>query len=389
MKRNSSLACFVSGAQPLARRLTHLFSRRSGWLAALAALRLLVPAPLQAASTIQFSTTTYAITEGAPEVAIVVQRANGLDTVVSVDFATTTNGNATAGMDYLDVSMNLTFLANETNKTVAVPILNDGFLEGLETFRVILTNASGDAVLGVRTNATVRITDNDDGLQLELPSYFVNEDAGTIKVRVLRRDDGDMPVSVNYATSNSTAVAGEDYLAAAGTLTFAPGENLQPVTVTLLNDAVRETNKLFRILLSNPSGGGVLGANPSATITITNTDDVVEFQAASVTNREGAAFTRIAVIRGESALASTVDATTANGTALAGLDYLGTTNTLTFAAGQRLKFIDVPLLNDGLKESSETFRVALSNPDWRGGIGGNIYTNRDGHDSRQRSRGGI
>jgi hypothetical protein len=51
MKTNSMSPCFLSGAQTLARRLTHLFLRRSGRLAALAALRLLVPDPLQAAVT--------------------------------------------------------------------------------------------------------------------------------------------------------------------------------------------------------------------------------------------------------------------------------------------------------------------------------------------------
>ena len=84
-------------------------------------------------------------------------------------------------------------------------------------------------------------------------------------------------------------------------------------------------------------------------------------------------------------MASTVDVTTANGTAIAGQDYTGVTNTLSFAPGERLKFIDVPMLNDGLKESSETFRIVLSNP--TGGAVLGIDANRDGHDSRQRSRG--
>jgi hypothetical protein len=51
MKTNPMSSCFLSGAQTLARRLTHRFMRRSGRLAALAALTLLVPDPLQAAVT--------------------------------------------------------------------------------------------------------------------------------------------------------------------------------------------------------------------------------------------------------------------------------------------------------------------------------------------------
>jgi hypothetical protein len=208
----------------------------------------------QAQSVVQFSASVYNATEDMPHAAFWVQRASELQSVVSVDVFTTTNGTAAAGGDYQPISTVLTFLAGETNKAVIVPILNDGAVESIKTFQVALTNASGGAVLGPRSSATVRITDNDGGLQLELANYLVNEDAGTLQVRILRRDDGNFPVSVDYATSNLTAVAGQDYVATEGTLTFAAGETLKPVTFTLINDAEWESNKTFRISLSNPSG---------------------------------------------------------------------------------------------------------------------------------------
>jgi polyhydroxybutyrate depolymerase len=311
-------------------------------------------------TTLQFSATSYTVAENAGSIALTVQRTGDTNTVAGVDYATT-DLSATNGLKYTAVSGTLAFGAGETNQTIRVPILNEGFVEGTKTFRVTLSNPT-NAVLGTRPIALVYITDNDKGLQLELTSYSVNEEAGAITIRVLRRDDGDFPVSVDYATTNLTAVAGQDYLDTAGTLTFAPGEVLKPVTVTLLNDAVRESSKTFRITLKNPAGGAVLGANPSATVTITDTDEVVRLPAASFTVREDAARVRFSVLRGESALAGTVDVTTANGAAIAGQDYTGVTNTLNFAAGERVKFIDVPVLNDGVKEPSETFRIVLSNP---------------------------
>ena len=312
-------------------------------------------------TTLQFSATSYTVAENAGSIALTVQRTGDTNTAASVDYATT-DLSATNGLKYTAVSGTLAFGAGETNQTIRVPILNEGFVEGTKTFRVTLSNPT-NAVLGTRPIALVYITDNDKGLQLELASYSVNEDAGAITIRVLRRDDGDFPVSVDYATTNLTAVAGQDYLDTAGTLTFAPGEVLKPVTVTLLNDAVREPSKTFRITLKNPAGGAVLGATSSATVTITdNTDEVVRFPAASFATWEDAARVRIPVLRGESALAGTVDVTTANGAAIAGQDYTGVTNTLNFAAGERVKFIDVPVLNDGIKEPSETFRILLGNP---------------------------
>jgi hypothetical protein len=207
---------------------------------------LLLGGPLQAASIIQFSATTYNVTEGMNQVEIAVQRTNDLDTVVSVDLATS-NLTATAGADYLDVSARLTFLAGETNQIVAVPILNDGLVEGIETFQVLLSNPTGGAELSTRSNATVRITDNDKGLQLEFAKYQVCEDEGSVLIGVLRGDDSSFPVTVEYATADGTALAGQDYTATSGKLEFAASERLKLIRVPILNDWLKEVDETFRL----------------------------------------------------------------------------------------------------------------------------------------------
>ncbi len=57
----------------------------------------------------------------------------------------------------------------------------------------------------------------------------------------------------------------------------------------------------------------------------------------------------------------TVDYATADGTAKAGEDYTATSGTLTFAAGERVKTVSVPILDDGHDEGHETFLLRLSN----------------------------
>ncbi len=52
---------------------------------------------------------------------------------------------------------------------------------------------------------------------------------------------------------------------------------------------------------------------------------------------------------------------TADGTAKAGSDYTATSGTLTFAAGESVKTIAVPILADRLDEPDETFTFTLSN----------------------------
>lgn len=314
-----------------------------------------------AASVIQFSAQSYAGIEGFPEMAVVVARSGDLDTVVSVDFVTK-DGTATAGEDYLSLSTNLTFQSSEITKIVAVPILNDGLVEAIETFQCLLSNPGAGAVLGTRVTATARITDNDKGLQLEFAQYSVNEDAGALTVRVVRLDDGDFPVSVDFSTAALTALPYVDYADVSGTLTFASAETVKQVTIPLVNDAVREATKNFKITLSNPAGGAPLGAIPSSTVTVTDTDNLMKFQSTAITTREDTAFVRLAVERGESAVASTVEFATADGAAISGKDYTGMTNVLHFAAGERRKFINVGLLNDGLKEATKTFKALLRNP---------------------------
>jgi hypothetical protein len=320
------------------------------------------PALLHAQSVIQFSATLYNVTEGTPEVAILVQRTNGLDTVVSADFATTTNGTATAGADYVEVSTTLTFLANETNKTVTVPILNDAAVEPIETFQVILTNATGGAVLGARSIATVRLTDNDPGFQLELLNYWVREDARSIVIAVTRGPEENLAATVNYATANITAIAGQDYTTTDGTLSFAADERRKLVTIPILNNSLRENDETFRLTLSAPTGDA-LGTRRIATVTIEDNDPGIQVEFANYWAREDSGSVVIAVTRGpDENWPATVDFATANGTALAGQDYTTTNGTLAFAAEEHVKLLPIEILNDGLTETNETFRLTLSSP---------------------------
>ena len=77
-------------------------------------------------------------------------------------------------------------------------------------------------------------------------------------------------VTVDYATRDGIARAGEDYAAASGTLTFAAGESSKTVEVAVLDDAHDEGEETFVLALSNASGARLEDAD--ATGTIENTD---------------------------------------------------------------------------------------------------------------------
>lgn len=62
------------------------------------------------------------------------------------------------------------------------------------------------------------------------------------------------PITVDFSTRNGTALAGSDYIATSGTLTFAPGELIKQITVLVNGDIVAEEIEVFFVDLTNASG---------------------------------------------------------------------------------------------------------------------------------------
>ncbi|MCA0302386.1 MAG: cellulase family glycosylhydrolase [Proteobacteria bacterium] len=174
------------------------------------------------------------------------------------------------------------------------------------------------------------------------------------------------PVTVNYATGNGTATAGSDYTAASGTLSFAAGETSKVVRVTVAGDTAVEANETLTLTLSSPSGATL--ADGSAVGTIVN-DDTAPLPTLAISDAsvaEGSAGTPgIATFTVRLSAAATTPVSvafaTADGTALAGSDYVARAGTLTFAAGETSKTIAVTALGDAAVEANESFTVVLSN----------------------------
>jgi phospholipase C len=79
-----------------------------------------------------------------------------------------------------------------------------------------------------------------------------------------------IPVSVQWATADGSATAPSDYIAASGTLTFAPGQTTKPITVLVKGDKIKEPNEVFFVLLHSPVGATI--ADPNGTGGILNDD---------------------------------------------------------------------------------------------------------------------
>lgn len=188
----------------------------------------------------------------------------------------TQNGTATAPGDYTTSAGTVTFAAGETSKSITVPIAVDAVTESSENFKVVLT-APTNATLGT-AEGTVTITDDDAAgtLQFSATSYTVAEADGTATITVTRTSGDAQGVTVQFATSNGTAISGSDYTTASGALTFAAGETQKTFTVPILIDAVLEQEETLTLSLSAPGGGATLGTPATATLRITEIQETPE-----------------------------------------------------------------------------------------------------------------
>ncbi|MCL4180585.1 MAG: VCBS repeat-containing protein [Verrucomicrobia bacterium] len=234
---------------------------------------LLLSLSLLGQSTVQFSNTSMLVGENAGQAVATVRRANDLHRIVTVDYSTV-DATATAGEDYVATAGTVTFAAGQTNQTIVVPILNDGRVEGSEVVQITLSNPGEGALLGSRIAVNIRLVDNDTGPYFASAVNLTVEDVGSVLLGVHRGDDGDQPVTVDYVTADGTALAGTDYTAAQGTLSFQGNETFKEIPVVIVNDGVNNPDKSFQVQLSNASSGGV--GNPSLTsVIIQNSTPVI------------------------------------------------------------------------------------------------------------------
>ena len=189
-------------------------------------------------------------------------------TAATVDYATA-DGTATAGDDYTSTSGTLTFDAGTTSKTIPVSIADDTDDESDETFTVTLSNASG-ADLGTATaTGTIR---NRTVVVETTPTVSIAGESGKegdddeINFTVTLDEAASGTVTVNYATSDGTADAGDDYTAKSGTLSFSAGTTSKTLPVGIEDDIKNESDETFTVTLSNPSGADLGTATATGTI---------------------------------------------------------------------------------------------------------------------------
>ena len=117
----------------------------------------------------------------------------------------------------------MTFNNGDTSKTFTVPLIYSASAQPVVSLSAVLSVPTGGATLIDPTNATLTIVNTNTVFYFAAATNSAAENSGFATLTVLRNNTN-TPVSVNYATANGTAVAGTNYTATSGTLTFASGQ---------------------------------------------------------------------------------------------------------------------------------------------------------------------
>jgi uncharacterized delta-60 repeat protein len=326
-------------------------------------------------SLISFSAATYPVSENAVTAIITVNRTGGSFGAVAVNYATS-DGTATAGVDYNSTSGTLSFADGETMKSFAIFITNDSLTEANETVNLGLSIVTGYAALGAQSTAVLAINDDDS-----LPSISINDisiaegNSGqkTVVFSVSLSAISPNQITVQYSTSEGTATNTEDYMGGFGGILFGPNQASAVISVPINGDTLYEPDETFFVNLSNPTNAVIVKAQGVGTIL---NDDVpnMQFTKSNYTVNEGAGSAAVVVTRGgDLSGAATVNYATSdtaglqgcnvfNGIASSRCDYATTVGVLRFAANESTKTIFIPIVDDGYVDGVENFTIKLSAP---------------------------
>jgi uncharacterized delta-60 repeat protein/uncharacterized repeat protein (TIGR01451 family) len=319
---------------------------------------------------IMFSATNYVVSEVDSAVPITLVRTNGRTGNVSVRFQTM-GGTAVPGVKFIATNGVIAFAEGESTKTVYVPILQENQIEGNQVFTVALSNPTGGAGILAPNSVPVTILDDDIGVYFSSPIFVAPENGGSISLTVLRVGTNEV-TSVQYATTNATAVSGTNYQATTGTLVFTKGEAIKTFSVPLVHDPRVTGDQSFQVHLFNASAPAALATPSLATVVVLDSDPGVSFTNSVFYGVKSGTNVLITVVR-SNANTGTIAVnystfTNLDDTAIAGLDYVATSGSLTFSNGIAFQTFTIPLVNNRIVNEDRTFSVLLFTNAYSGGV---------------------
>jgi Calx-beta domain/Domain of unknown function (DUF4114) len=261
-----------------------------------------------------------------------------------------------------------TFASGQSEVTIPLTINNIAIYREIEQDILTLTADPNYNLDDLNKTVTINLGNNLNPPNINISDAEIIEgDSGTSLLRFTARlsSPSAQATTVNYQTSNGTAIAGRDYTASTGILTFAAKEVEKTIEISVINETIVENNENFTITLSNPSSGITL-SKATATGLIKNND--IPIASLIVTDAQAGELNNLGQFQIAIEAAAEVPVTIKygiTGAATPGADYITLPGTVTIAPGQTSQTIDVTVQDDTLVESAEIVQLQLqASPDY-------------------------
>ena len=325
--------------------------------------------------TVSFGATTYNATEGGASATVSVQLDRAPERSVTIDLTTTNNG-ADSG-DYSGVPTSVTFGSSETEQTFVVTATDDNVDDDLESVTLKFGSLPAQVWAGSPSKTTVNLEDNDgdwDRLKIKYDasaSYggnrYMNE-GGSYYTGIHLNKKPTQTVTIPLVVEHLGSTTSEDYTGIPSSVTFRKGRKYTGFTVNSVQNNEEDPRRGIKVSFGTLPRGVTVDpwSGPTVTFWIRDDDGLPGLSVSNASEREWP--NPIAYLKFEVTLDRAVehevqvDYHTEDGTAKAGEDYVATSGTLTFAAGDRKKIARVEVIDDDHEEGLEKMKLVLSNP---------------------------
>ena len=315
-------------------------------------------------TTASFASASQTVDEGAGtrNVEVTLEEAPASD----ITLAYTVGGTATAGSDYTALSGTVTVAKGATTATIPVTVIDDGAHELDETVVLTLVGGTGYKVGGSAAHTLTIAANDTPTVSFASASQSAGEGAGKRNVKVTLDTTPAPGTSIKFRyTVGGTATSGSDYTGyyisdPPAWWTLLSGVTAATIPVTIIDDSAREGSETVVVKLTGCTGCRV-GSPRTHTLTIVDDDGpTVSFASASQSAGEGAGTRNVEVTLEEAPASDIALAYTVGGTATAGSDYAALSGTVAVPGGATTATIPVTIIDDTVREGSETIVLTLA-----------------------------
>jgi uncharacterized repeat protein (TIGR01451 family)/gliding motility-associated-like protein len=303
--------------------------------------------------------------------------ANNTGIPLTFDFDDLLTGTALSGIDYttVDAGALISVADGDSQGSITIPVLDDTFLENIETIIAQISNPSHGDISIVTSTATATIADNENAIA-DLSVFVNGNESGPV----------DLVYTVTLSTVNHTgsgisfdfddlftgsALSNSDYSAIddAATITILDGNDSGSITVTVIDDGLLESIETLRTGISNSSFPAVSINTASATGTITDnetaTADLSVTSNGDETGPANMVYTVTLNLINHTGSDITFDFDDlVTGSAIGGSDYtsVGTNDLISIPVGSASGNYSIIVIDDNELESMETVNAQITNP---------------------------